>query len=369
MAIQKREGRLGTSWRVYWNNPFTGQRQSKTFVNQAEATKYDALVKYQLRFEKERFLPSEPLKEKKADDSLESVFYSFLKERQFGRKALAFQLDGMKQPLIMFGRKSISAITKADLAAVLQAEIGRGVCAKTVHTRTGCLFAVLRWAYKRGLLDVLPQFPERPGFVTPPIVPPTAEEIGRMLQAAPPHLQRVIIIGAKMGLRVGPCELLKLEWSDVDFERSLIRVRAARKNPKEPVREVPIMASLLPVFRAWHDADAINAIPYIIHWKGKPVLSIKTAWAAMLKRACITRKVRPYDLRHAFATDAIANGADLGTVAKLMGHSGIQMVVQHYQHVATAQKRQAVESLPAVDLTGLLCASRDVPGDQSVFLQ
>ena len=369
MAIQKRQGKAGVSWRVYWNNPYTGARQSCTFATQAEAVKHDALVKYQLKFEKERFAPVVPQKEKKPDDSLESTFYAFLKERQFSRKALAFQLDGMKRALVLIGRKSISAITKQDLAMVVQAEVAKGVSAKTVHTRTGCLFAVLRWAYKRGLLESLPQFPERPSFHTPPIVPPTEEEIRRMLEAAPPHIQRVIIIGSKMGLRVGPCELLKLRWDDVDFGRSLIRVRAAAKNRKEPVREVPIMASLLPVFRAWHDIDALHGCSYVVNWKGKPVLSIKTAWAALLKRAGIRRKVRPYDLRHAFATDAIANGADLGTVAKLMGHSNIQMVVQHYQHVATKQKRQAVESLPSVDVKPLLCAMQNVPNDQSVFLQ
>ena len=369
MAIQKRQGKTGISWRVYWNNPYTGARQSCTFASQAEAVKHDALVKYQLQYEKERFLPVEPQKEKKPDDSLESTFYAFLKERQFSRKGLAFQLDGMKRALVMLGRKRLSAITRQDLAAVVQAEVAKGVSAKTVHTRTGCLFAVLRWAYRRGLLDTLPQFPERPSFSTPPIVPPTAEEIRRMLEAAPPHLQRVIIIGSKMGLRVGPCELLKLRWSDVDFERSLIRVRAAAKNKKEPVREVPIMASLLPAFRAWHDLDALHGCSYVISWKGKPVLSIKTAWAAMLKRAGITRNIRPYDLRHAFATDAIANGADLGTVAKLMGHASIQMVVQHYQHVATRQKRQAVESLPSVDIAPLLCAAPDVPDNRTAFLQ
>ena len=98
-------------------------------------------------------------------------------------------------------------------------------------------------------------------------------------------------------------------------------------------------------------------IPYVIHWQGKPVRSIKVAWPAVLKRAGITRRIRPYDLRHYFATEAIAAGVDLGTVANLMGHTGTDMLIMHYQHVLTRQKKAAVEALPDVPA----CAKTHVP--------
>jgi integrase len=59
-----------------------------------------------------------------------------------------------------------------------------------------------------------------------------------------------------------------------------------------------------------------------------------------------------------FATEAIANGTDIGTVAKLMGHASPDMVLEHYQHVLTRQKKAAVESLPALDLYGRLCMGK-----------
>lgn len=64
--------------------------------------------------------------------------------------------------------------------------------------------------------------------------------------------------------------------------------------------------------------------------------------------AGIARRIRPYDLRHAFATELIAGGVDVGTVAKLMGHSTPTMLLTHYQHVMDRQKRTAVESLPDI---------------------
>ena len=366
MAIQKR----GEAWRVYWNNPYTGKRESKTFRDEPQAVQYDALIKYQLRYEKERFLPAKEQEPKeKNDDSLEAVFYLYLRERQFTRRSLRTALDNMKRALTMLGRKSVAAIEKRDLSAVLQAEIASGVCAKTVHNHAGTLATVIRWAYKRGIIDALPQFPERPRFAVPQLVPPSQDELVRILEAAPPHIQRVVIIGAKLGLRVGPSELFKLRWQDVDLDRALVHVHAARKNPNEPLREVPIMRSLLPVFRAWHDADARNGEEYVIHYGHKPVTSIIMSWQSTLRRAGITRRIRPYDLRHAFATDAIANGADMGTVAKLMGHADLDMVFRHYQHVATAQKRQAIESLPELDVTALECASNRVPDNLPHVLQ
>ena len=366
MAIQFRK-KYGT-WRVYWKNPYTGRQQSETCKTEAEAQKLNALVAYQLQYEKERFLPSKE-QEPKPDNSLEAVFYAYLKEKQPDKKTLRFFLDGLNTPLSLFGRQAVTAITEQDLAKDLQAEQDKDVSGRTVYSRVGRLYTVLRWAYKRGILDRLPRFPERPSYHCKKFVPPSEEELVRIIEAASPHIQRLVIIGAKLGLRVGPSELLKLRWEDVDLEKGLVIVHAARKNPEEPFREVPIRDDLLPLFKAWHAQDAAQGLAYVITYKGKPVSHIKTAWTATLRRAGITRTIRPYDLRHAFATDAIAGGADLGTVAKLLGHTSVQMVVKHYQHVATKQKRQAVESLPAVEDKVLWYAAAGMPRSNRSPLQ
>ena len=98
--------------------------------------------------------------------------------------------------------------------------------------------------------------------------------------------------------------------------------------------------------REWRDADLSEGINHIINYMGKPVASIKRAWANTLQKAGITRRILPYDLRHAFATELIAQGVDIGTVAKLMGHSSPNMIYQHYQYVLNKQKIAAVEALP-----------------------
>ena len=93
------------------------------------------------------------------------------------------------------------------------------------------------------------------------------------------------------------------------------------------------------------------------------------AWHRALERADITRRIRPYDLRHAFATDALRAEKDVGTVAKLMGHSSPEMVLRTYQHVVSAQKKETVEALPDIDDSFLQYALPGMPNSDNVPLQ
>jgi site-specific recombinase XerD len=60
--------------------------------------------------------------------------------------------------------------------------------------------------------------------------------------------------------------------------------------------------------------------------------------------------MRFHDLRHGFASLAVATGADLGTVRDALGHSSIA-VTQIYAHIAPRLKRDVADRLDAA-LTG-----------------
>ena len=365
MAIRHREGR-SKPWQVYWRNPWTGKQESACFATRAEAEREADLVKFKLKHERDTFRKTAAPEKKEGapDNSFEATLYAYLREKQFSRAALGNRISSLRVALDMLGRKRIDCISQQDLAAVLLA-LGSADIAKTsVRAYMRRLYVILRWAKRRGIIAALPDFPELPAAQYEHFVPPTPEECAAIMRAAPPHIQRVVILGSKLGIRVGPSDMIRLRWHDVDLDRAVVRVQAAAKNEAEPWREVPIKSSLLPILRAWQAEDAEAGIEHVISWQGRPIgKSIKTAWYRCLRAAGISRHIRPYDLRHTFATDAIAAGADVGTVAKLMGHANANMVLTHYQHVLTQQKIAAIEALPDVPLydQGLYAQKENAP--------
>ena len=346
MAIRERKGRA-SPWQVYWNNPFTGKRECANFQTREEAEKEDSLVKHRLKFERESFRPQGVEDDKKSSQrlTLEQVFFLYLQEKHFTGENLSCQLAHMRLILTVAGNWSVECIGREKLGQIIEVIKKQPLKQVTVHKKMAALRAILNWAAEENICEPIP-FPKLEHGYYEKFIPPTPCEIRRMLEVSPPHLARVIIIGSQCGIRVGKSELFKLTWADVDFEMGLIRVKAANKNPKAPWREIPMRQDLKEIMFKWYKEDSLSGISYVIHYKGKQIAKIKSAWMTMLKNAGLNRRIRAYDLRHSFATELIAQGVDIGTIAQLMGHSSPEMIYHHYQYVMDKQKRSAVEALP-----------------------
>ena len=70
MAIREQKGRK-SPFVVYWTNPFTGKRESKSCPTLEGAKKHDAYIKYQLKYERDVFRRTE-ITEKNSAPTLES---------------------------------------------------------------------------------------------------------------------------------------------------------------------------------------------------------------------------------------------------------------------------------------------------------
>ena len=124
----------------------------------------------------------------------------------------------------------------------------------------------------------------------------------------------------------------------------------AAKGARAEAREVPLRADVLRLLRRWEAEDAALGCPWVIHYRGRPVRSISRAWHNTLRRAGIERRIRPYDLRHAFASRALDHDADLKCVAEVMGHANEKMIVRFYRHTSAKQRRKAVNAAPLLGL-------------------
>lgn len=77
----------------------------------------------------------------------------------------------------------------------------------------------------------------------------------------------------------------------------------------------------------------------------KPIIKLNNAHKNAVKRAG-SEHFRLYDLRHTFATRATEAGVDLVTLAALLGHSRIQMVLR-YAHPTEEHQFKAVKKMEA----------------------
>jgi integrase len=136
---------------------------------------------------------------------------------------------------------------------------------------------------------------------------------------------------------------------------------SAKKNKTNTEsRDIPIANFLLPIVRRWLDHDMKQGIDYVINWRGKQVKSVGKSWKKYLQRANIQRPIRPYDLRHAYATYSLLAGAKIKIVADIMGHSDPSMILKTYQHTDERERREAIEAMP--DYLQLSKIKEQIPG-------
>ena len=251
----------------------------------------------------------------------------------------------------IYGHRKAHCINMDDVAAFLDLQARRGIGKSTACRRMGIVRAAFNWAARWGLLPVNPLAGLQlasPAPQTPD--PPTAREARMLYAAAASHVQRVIALGMATGARIGPSELFRLRWADVDTRAAVLRMPNAAKGAPLEAREVPLRPDVLRLLRRWEKEDAALGCTWVIHYKGHPVRSISRAWRNALRRAGIERRIRPYDLRHAFASRALDHGADLTCVAEVMGHSNEKMIVRFYRHTNPRARRKAVNAAPPLDL-------------------
>jgi integrase len=217
----------------------------------------------------------------------------------------------------------------------------------TIHRDLSDLQAALNWAVKRRLIPSNPVYGyEKPKRDDAIIRPPSSAEIKAILAKAPDHLKRALTISYYTGLRPGNAELFRLQWADVDLDAEILYVLSAQKGGIRQ-RTIPIHPAFKKMLEQWQKADSGKG--FLIRYNGKPVKSIKTTWRTTKAKAGITRRLRPYDLRHAFASEMLAHGGDLKTTSELLGHTRTETTTRIYQHTNHSMHRANISQLPDID--------------------
>ena len=135
-------------------------------------------------------------------------------------------------------------------------------------------------------------------------------------------------------------EILSLRWEDVAPGEAELRLPDAKTGARVvplPPRAVELLASL----------PRIEGNPWVIPGRkpGTHLRQIDDAWRVVRARAGL-EGVRIHDLRHSYASRALALGESLPMIGRLLGHRQIETTAR-YAHLARDSAQEAAERVAA----------------------
>ncbi len=191
----------------------------------------------------------------------------------------------------------------------------------------------------------------------------------KLLNDEPIKFKTATLLLIYTGMRRG--ELCGLEWKDIDLtNKTLHIVRTSQyignntiitKEPKtrSSVREFTLsdsICSLLLEYREWQDSERIRLGDRWVEcdrlftkYNGKPINpdSISGWFAGFIIRNELP-KVTLHSLRHTNATLMIAEGIDICTVSRRLGHANTSTTLNVYAHALRSKDTVAAEKLDEV---------------------
>lgn len=273
------------------------------------------------------------------------------------------------------GAKALDEVTKQDIDLLVTAWTKKAK-PRTINVRLGTIARMYALAVEWKMVKVAPDVraikvaKDTPRFLS-------EDEARRLLAGANYNWKTMMLVGLRTGLRIG--ELRGLQWSDLDLDRSMLRVNRSDPGTGEAAgstksghgRTIPItpdahaaLISDLELARVKYGAKFARSLPVwpgAANWQGQRDRTrtrseggCVNAITVALRRAGI--KDGPNDrlgwhtLRHTFASWLVQRGVSLRVVQELLGHASIRQT-ERYAHLAPdAVHHTAVATLDFVAL-------------------
>lgn len=279
-------------------------------------------------------------------------------------KSYRMRRDYVRNLVSFFGNKTLGAITPQDVRQYREQRVGpkgRRLAVQTINHDHTALVHMLNVAKS-------PQFgliKENAAAYVPKPNPQnerdriaSGEEWQRLLDAAAPHLRRLLIVLYTLGPRRG--ELLQLEWSNVDMQRKEFTLRHTKNGE---TRTVPMGPDVYKVFtEVWQERRLDTQRVFL--YNEKPIRDVKTAFQKACRRAGITN-FRLHDLRHTASTNLRRAGVDAMTAMKIVGHKSEHMH-RRYNTVEPEDLREAVSKLASYQANTVITPEPLASGTENV---
>jgi integrase len=333
-GIYERKDRKGF-W-ISWNDAQGRRRYRKTdaqTITQAKQIRAAELV----RVEQARALGFTP----PGTDTFAQVATRFLtyQKARLTPKAYERERSIVELHLKPFFACKLSAVQRNDIQRYVTTRSGK-VSAHSVQKELNILKHLLRLAVE---WEVIPFQPSQG--VKSPRVPAgrvrylQPAELQAVIQAGPSSLGPIVAIAVSTGMRRS--EVLGLRWMDLDLVHDRVMLSQTKNGEG---RIVYLNKAARAAIRSLLFGSETKPLEKL--FTGITHDQVSTAF----RRACKSAKIidfRFHDLRHTAASWLRMAGADIHTVAQLLGHKDLRMAAR-YQHLSPDFLANAVGRLDAV---------------------
>jgi len=248
------------------------------------------------------------------------------------------------------GKASLEQITRQNIEAFVEHELGRDLTITTVQTRLTAVYAFLRFLYERGIVEaelLVRKIRLRLPDPLPKAINP--DDVKRLLSVVD-HIRNraMILVLLRTGMRIG--ELLNTRVRDVNLEERKIAIWEAEKNLVG--RVVCISDDAAWALGAWlRKRDPSKGL--LFYGQGRSSLTYQGARAVFgkyLKKAGLTHKgYTLHCLRHTFASEVLNAGMRLEAVQVLLGHSNAEVTRRYARLTDKTREEEYFKAMEIIE--------------------
>jgi len=275
-----------------------------------------------------------------------------------------------------FGRVPLCQVTRRDVEDFLEG-LGK-LSAKrknNIMVPVKCIFndAKRRGDIKENPTELVRRFKEEKPFIDPLSFPEIKVFLGTIDPFFVPYFTTAFLTGMR------PNEMLALKWLHVDFEMRCITVREGRvqgvEGPPKTLsayRDIDLLDPLFVVLKRHRETSPPDGAYVFTAKNGKPlnVDNLRNrVWYPALNKAGL-RKRTMYQTRHAFASLMLSHGEDPLWVARMLGHTTLDMIFRHYgKFIRNRMRRDGARFLKGFEEAGVVIALPTPPAVSEVLNQ
>lgn len=147
------------------------------------------------------------------------------------------------------------------------------------------------------------------------------------------YVKPVMLTMYYTGLRPGDVSTLRWEEISLDFKRLNKVINKTRHKKPEPT-VIPLSDVVIDILSKWkiQSGSPIAGFVFANPQTGKPYYKFYKPWKKIVKLGGLPEELQNYTLRHNFISQLVMSGANLLSIAKLVGTS-VEMIEKHYGHL------------------------------------